>query len=115
MKDKDASEIEAEVSSGNVFADLSLPDADERLIKADLAIEISKAIAERGLTQAQAAELLGVGQPKVSALTRGRLHGFSVERLLHFLAALQRDVGIVVRPAPAEHGSLRLHVESAPA
>lgn len=91
-------------SSGNIFADLGLPDADELLAKADLAIQISRIIEERALTQAQAAELLGVDQPKVSALVRGRLEGFSMERLYRFLNALGQDVEIVVRPKPrAEH------------
>jgi predicted XRE-type DNA-binding protein len=87
-------------SSGNVFADLGLPDADQLLVKADLAIEITRVVEERGLTQAQAAEILGVDQPKVSALVRGRLDGFSLERLYRFLNALGRDVEIVVRATP---------------
>lgn len=75
-------------SSGNVFADLGLSDADQLLAKADLAIEITRIIEERGLTQVEAAELMGVDQPKVSALVRGRLDGFSMERLYRFLNAL---------------------------
>lgn len=88
------------VSSGNVFADLGLPESDELLAKADLAIRIGGIIDERELTQAEAAELLGVDQPKVSALVRGRLEGFSLERLTRFLNALGQDVEIVVRPMP---------------
>ena len=87
-----------EVSSGNVFADLGLPDAPELHAKADLAYEISRTIDQQGLTQAEAAEILGVDQPKVSALVRGRLEGFSLERLYRFLNALGKDVEIVVRP-----------------
>jgi predicted XRE-type DNA-binding protein len=87
-----------EVSSGNVFADLGLPDAPELQVKADLAYEISRTIDQRGLTQNEAAEILGVDQPKVSALVRGRLHGFSMERLYRFLNALGKDVEIVIRP-----------------
>ena len=87
-------------SSGNVFADLGLPDADQLLAKADLAIEISRVIEERKLTQAEAAEIIGVDQPKVSALVRGRLDGFSMERLYRYLNALGRDVEIIVRPTP---------------
>jgi predicted XRE-type DNA-binding protein len=87
-----------EVSSGNVFADLGLPDAPELQAKADLAFEISRTIDQRGLTQNEAAEILGVDQPKVSALVRGRLDGFSMERLYRFLNALGKDVEIVVRP-----------------
>lgn len=88
------------LSSGNVFADLGLPDADELLAKADLAIQISRIIEERGLTQAQAAKVLGIDQPKISALVRGRLEGFSMERLYRYLNALGRDVEIIVRPKP---------------
>jgi predicted XRE-type DNA-binding protein len=88
------------VSSGNVFADLGLPNADELLARADLAIQISRIIDERGLTQAQAAEILGIDQPKISALVRGRLGGFSMERLYRYLNALGSDVEIIVRPKP---------------
>ena len=92
------------VSSGNVFADMGLPNAEELLAKADLAIQISRIIEEHELTQAQAAEVLGIDQPKVSALVRGRLDGFSIERLTRFLNALGQDVEIVVRPKPrSEH------------
>jgi predicted XRE-type DNA-binding protein len=87
-----------ELSSGNVFRDLELPDADELQVKADLVYEISRAIEERGLSQRQAAEILGIDQPKVSALVRGQLKGFSMERLYRFLNALGKDVEIVIRP-----------------
>jgi predicted XRE-type DNA-binding protein len=90
-----------EVSRGNVFADLGLPHAEELLAKADLAYEISRTIEERGLTQAQAARLLGIDQPKISSLVRGRLTGFSMERLYRYLNALGKDIEIVVRSAPA--------------
>ncbi|CAN5163058.1 hypothetical protein BH24GEM3_BH24GEM3_09120 [soil metagenome] len=98
------------VSSGNVFADMGLPDAEELLAKADLAIQISCIIEERELTQAEAAELLRIDQPKVSALVRGRLEGFSIERLTRFLNALGQDVEIVVRPKPRSerHGRTRV-------
>lgn len=88
---------EHDVGSGNVFADLGLPNASELQAKADLAHEISRIIDERGFTQAEAAELLGVDQPKISALVRGRLSGFSMERLYRFLNALGKDIEIVVR------------------
>jgi predicted XRE-type DNA-binding protein len=81
-------------SSDNVFADLGLPNADELLIKAELAHQISELIEVRQLTQTAAAELLGIDQPKVSALMRGKLSGFSVERLFRFLNALGNNVGI---------------------
>ena len=87
-------EIEVYPSSGNVFADLALPNPDELLIKAELAHQISELISVHQLTQTEAAKILGVDQPKVSALIRGRLSGFSTERLLRFLNALGSDVEI---------------------
>lgn len=87
-------------SSGNVFADLSLPDADERLAKAELAIQVAEILRRRRFTQVQAAAVLGVDQPKISALIRGRISGFSVERLLRFLLRLGADVSITVKPRP---------------
>jgi predicted XRE-type DNA-binding protein len=93
--------IEHIVGSGNVFADLGLPNPEERLAKAQLAYLNYKAIQERSWTQAQTAEALGIDQPKVSALLRGRLSGFSLERLFRFLNALGQDVAINVRPNPS--------------
>lgn len=81
-------EIEVYHGSGNVFADLGLPDDEEMQAKAELARHILSIIAKRHLAQAKAAEILGIDQPKVSALMRGRLRGFSLERLFHFLDAL---------------------------
>lgn len=90
-----------EVGSGNVFADLDLPDAEELKAKSELVIEILSIIEERRLTQSEAAEIMGIDQPKVSLLARGKLGGFSMERLYRFLIALGRDVEIVVKPKPA--------------
>jgi predicted XRE-type DNA-binding protein len=90
---------EVEASSGNVFADLEVPGAEEMLAKAELVYRICDLIAERRLTQAKAATLLGIDQPKVSALLRGKLEGFSTERLFRFLNALGQDVEIFIRPA----------------
>lgn len=90
-----------ERSSGNVFADLFIPDAEELKTKVQLAVVIKREIAARGWSQAEAAEVLGINQPKVSALLRYRLDGFSVERLMNFLTALGHDVEIVVRPRRA--------------
>jgi predicted XRE-type DNA-binding protein len=103
-------EIEYEESSGNVFADLGLPDADELLLKAGLARQISVIIEERGLTQAEAARILGTQQPRVSQLVRGALGGFSLERLIRFLNALGRDVEIVVHEQARPHGSATVTV-----
>jgi predicted XRE-type DNA-binding protein len=89
-------EMEVHSSSGNVFADLELPNPDELLIKAELAHQISELISARQLTQTQAAEVLGIDQPKVSALMRGKLSSFSTERLFRFLNALGSNVEIRV-------------------
>ncbi len=96
--------------SGNVFADLGLPDSDELLAKARLASTISDLIDKRGLTQTQAAKLLETTQPKVSNLINGRLEGFSLERLARFLNTLGRDVEIVVRPRPRSRKTARILV-----
>ena len=102
-------------SGGNVFADLGLPDSDQLLAKADLAIEVARILEERALTQAEAAEIMGIDQPKVSALVCGRLDGFSLERLYRFLNALGRDVEIIVRPTPKGRKTPRLTVTRRPA
>ncbi|WP_304511160.1 helix-turn-helix domain-containing protein [Aquisphaera insulae] len=86
-------------SSGNVFADLGLKNPEELLAKAHLVQRIADIIAERKLTQIRAAKLLGIDQPKVSALLKGKLEGFSTDRLFRFLNALGSDVEIVIRPA----------------
>jgi len=95
--------LEYEMGSENVFADLGLPDPEERLTKAMLAIRIAELIEERGLTQMQAAARLGIDQPKISNLLRGRLRGFSTDRLMSFLNALDCDVIITIRPAKKNH------------
>ena len=92
-------------SGGNVFEDMGLADADERLAKARLAHEICELLKRAKLTQAQAARKLGIDQPKVSALMRGRLRDFSTDRLIRFITLLDRDVWIVIRePKPIERG-----------
>jgi predicted XRE-type DNA-binding protein len=85
-----------ERSSGNVFADLGYPNPEEALAKARLSSIITDILRRRGLTQTQAAKLLGIDQPKVSRLMRGRVREFSLERLIHFLGALDRRVDIVI-------------------
>jgi predicted XRE-type DNA-binding protein len=96
-------------SSGNVFADLGLPDADEYMAKSELAVRVFKIIKSRRLTQAAAGKVLGITQPKVSALLNGRLDGFSTERLIRFLNALGCDVRISVsRPHPRKAGQLHV-------
>jgi predicted XRE-type DNA-binding protein len=86
-------------SSGNVFADIGVPDADVSLLKADLIINIAGLIKEKGLTQAQAAKIMGLSQPDVSKLMRGHFAGFSYERIFGFLTALGENVTIRVREA----------------
>lgn len=93
-------EISVSASSGNVFDDLGLPNAQERLAKANLARQIKNTIARRRLTQTQAAALMGISQPKVSDLVRGKLSGFSMDRLFKVLLALNYDVRISVTPTP---------------
>ncbi len=83
-------------SSGNVFADLELPEAEEKQTKVRLAVAINQIIKTMELSQTAAAECLHLNQPKISALANYRLNGFSVERLIHFLNALGRDVEIVI-------------------
>src|SRR3982750_1315999 len=99
QKKKGGEPVPIEQSSGNVFADLGLKNPEVLLAKAELVQRIADIIAERKLTQARAAKLLGIDQPKVSALLRGKLDGFSTDRLFRFLNALGRDVEISVRPA----------------
>jgi len=103
-------EIQVEDSTGNVFADLGLPNPEELLAKAEMVRQISRIVATRGLTQTQTAELLGTTQPKVSDLLRGRLSGFSMERLIRFLNALGRDVEIVVKKKPRTRRHARVRV-----
>ena len=99
-------------SSGNVFRDLGFRDADDMLARAELARRIGKIIEERKLTQAKAASLLGIDQPKILALLNGRLAGFSTERLMRFLKTLGQDVEIVVKAKPRGRiGHIRVAAE----
>src|SRR6266481_5909300 len=99
--------------TGNVFADLGYVDADERQTKLRLAHAINGVIARRRLTQAEAAKKLGVNQPKVSALANYKLEGFSVERLMTFLTALDKDVEIVIKNKPRNRTAGRISVVAA--
>lgn len=104
--------IKIERGSGNVFADLGRPDAETHLLKADLVARIGEIVDARAVTQAQAAELLGISQPDVSRLLRGDFRDYSVDRLLRLLTALGRDVEIVIRK-PRTRRQGRLRVEAA--
>lgn len=97
-------------SSGNVFRDLGHPRAEQALAKAEIVRQISKIITKKGLTQSEAAEILGVDQPKVSALLNGQLSGFSTERLFRFMNALGQDVEIAFSPKSRsrERGVIRV-------
>jgi predicted XRE-type DNA-binding protein len=99
-------------SSGNVFADMGLPDAAELDTKARLGATIIRVVERRGLTQAEVAAALEINQPKVSALLHYKLEGFSVERLMRFLVALGQDVEIVVKAKPRSR-SARIAVSAA--
>lgn len=96
------------VSSGNVFADAGLPNADERLARARIMHRVATLIKDSGLTQREAAALLGVPQPHISLLLRGRMSSFSLERLLHMLTALGNDVTIAYQPARSARGHLHI-------
>jgi len=110
---KGKSESRVVRSSGNVFADLGLPGADEKQTKVRLAVAINQVIQKRHLWQTAAARLLAINQPKISALANYRLNGFSVERLMHFLNALDRDVEIVIRRKPRSRKTARILVTAA--
>lgn len=92
--------------SGNVFADLGLPNPKQELVKAQLTLQIYKIVKARGLTQAQAGDVLGIKQPHVSALMRNRAGNFSVGRLMEFLTALGQDVEITVKPTRKTRGEM---------
>jgi predicted XRE-type DNA-binding protein len=100
-------------SSGNIFADLGLPNAEEKQTKVRLAAAINQIIESRKLSQIAAARRLKVNQPKVSALSNYRLDGFSVERLMNLLTALDRDVEIVIRRKPRSRKAGRVVVRAA--
>jgi predicted XRE-type DNA-binding protein len=92
--------------SGNVFADIGFDNADEMLARSELVRYINRIIEQRGLTQVEAAKLLGINQPKVSALNCGRITEFSIDRLMRFLVALGQEVDIRVRPGSSTAGGL---------
>ena len=104
-----ATDTTVEHGSGNVFADLGLPDADTHLVKAELVTRIDAIVRQRGITQTECARLLGLSQPDVSRLLRGDFREYSLERLFRLLTTLGRDVDIVIRqPRSAAGGKLRI-------
>ncbi len=90
--------IKVEVGSGNIFADLGLPNAEEHLLKASLVVQLHRLIKARKLTQVAAAKLIGIKQPDLSNILRGHYQGFSLERLMRMLTAFDQDIEITVRP-----------------
>ena len=113
--DMQKGKVKAEVisSSGNVFAGLGVTNAEEKQTKVRLAVTINQIIQGRKLMQMAAARRLNVNQPKVSALSNYHLDGFSVERLMNFLTALDRDVDIIIRRAPRSRKAGRILVTAA--
>jgi predicted XRE-type DNA-binding protein len=107
--------IKVTESSGNVFADLGFAEPEEELTKAQFAAHIRHVIRRKRLTQVAAARVMGVDQPKVSALFNGRLDGFSSDRLMRMLVALGQDVEIAIRPKPRTRGRARIRVIEASA
>ena len=102
------------IGSGNVFADLGLPNAEEEAVRASLVLHLATELEARGLTQSEAAKLLGVDQPTVSRIMRGRFERFSLERIIRVLVSAGRDVKIVIPPARRPRGkSGRLLIEAA--
>jgi predicted XRE-type DNA-binding protein len=95
-------------SSGNVFADLGFENAEEELFKARIVISLRRMIEDSKLTQKEAAERMGVSQPDISKLLRGRLTGFSLERLIEFVRALGNDVEIRIKKTRSRKGKVRL-------
>lgn len=102
------SQIEIERSSGNVYADLGFPDAEQMLVKAQLVSKIGEILRERGWTQQQASKVLGIPQPKLSKMLRGQFRGISETKMLECLTKLGRDIQIVIgsEKAPPAVGSV---------
>ena len=101
---KKTQRIQVEVGSGNIFADLGLPDADEMLLKSQIVVALHRLIKARKLTQTAAAKRIGIGQPDLSNVLRGRFRGYSAERLMRMLTAFDQDIEITVRPRRRRKG-----------
>lgn len=111
MARKNDEKIEFTESSGNIFADIGIPESEKHKAKVELTIQINQIIERRGLKQIEAAKILEIDQPKVSALSCGRLRDFSIERLIGFLNKLDRDVEIIIKKRPTRrksHGHLKV-------
>ena len=113
MAKRNADSVEITRGTKNVFEDLGFPDAEERQAKLRLAYALNQVLEQRELTQTAAAKLLGLSQPKVSAVRNYKLAGFSVERLMTLLTALGQDVEIVIRNKPRSRAAARISVFAA--
>jgi len=107
--------VRIEKGSGNIFADLGLPDADTHFLKAQIVAEIYRITNERKLTQTEAGKLMGISQPEVSRMFKGNFREYSVERLMGFLTTFDRDVEIVARPRKKSAKSGRITFTTAAA
>jgi predicted XRE-type DNA-binding protein len=107
--------VKVDVGSGNIFADLGLPDADTHFLKAQIVSEIYRLTNERGLTQARAGKLMGISQPEVSRMFKGNFREYSIDRLMGFLTSFDRDVEIVVKPRNKRRKGARITFTAAPA
>jgi len=98
--------MKVEIGSGNIFADLGLPDAEDMLLKSQIVMALRRLIEARNLTQTAAAKRIGIGQPDLSNVLRGRFRGYSAERLMRMLTAFDQDIEITVRPRrrKSKHG-----------
>jgi predicted XRE-type DNA-binding protein len=110
-----ARKIEIEKGSGNIFADLGLPDADTHFLKAQIVSEIYRLCNERKFTQAQAGKLMGITQPEVSRMFKGNFREYSIDRLMGFLTSFDRDVEIVVKPHKKAGKAGRITFSAVPA
>jgi predicted XRE-type DNA-binding protein len=105
MREKKTEAEAIAAGSGDVLVDLGFPDADERKLRVQLAMQLNELVAARRLTQARAAQMFGIPQPHISELKHYKLSRFSSERLLHFVTLLDRDVEIIIRPKAEGHAS----------
>lgn len=109
-----STEMKVTSSSGNVFADLGLPNPEEQLVKATIALTIHELIEKRGLTQTEAGKILGLSQSSVSNLVRGKLEKFTMDRLLRYMRKLDYDVTISFKEKPKSREEATIHVEGTP-
>jgi predicted XRE-type DNA-binding protein len=103
--------IKVEQSSGNVFADIGIANPEQALAKAEIARQVNRIIKERRLSQSQAADILGIDQPRVSALSTGRLSVFSLDKMMQFASLLGNEVAISIKPS--EHSGIKVTTASA--